>query len=217
MHNVRVPDTGRVVVLNGTSSAGKSALAQRFQEARAAVGECWLILAIDDINAKLPSQWWKAPGWQGPYSDDGVRMEPGASGMVISTGSLGRRLFAAYRRTAATWARAGFNVIVDEVAFDRECVEDWAQALGDLRVTWVGVRCDVEVAEARERARGDRTLGLARGLDGVVHQHVNYEFELDTTRAKTAELADELTRMLGLSLTGKSGHTGGSDGPAATD
>jgi chloramphenicol 3-O phosphotransferase len=196
VQNVVVPAAGRVVVLNGTSSSGKSALAQRFQEERAAEGDCWLVLGIDDINAKLPPQWWKAPGWEGPYNDDGVRMEPAPDGLVIEAGALGRRLFAAYRRTAATWARAGFNVLVDEVAFDRECVEDWKQALGGLRVTWVGVRCDPDVAEARERARGDRTIGLARGLEAVVHEHVEYDFELDTSTSSVSELSDQLARII---------------------
>jgi len=42
-------------------------------------------------------------------------------------------------------------------------------ALHRLRVLFVGVRCPLAVAEQRERERGDRLVGLARGLFDGVH------------------------------------------------
>ena len=49
--------TGRVVVLNGASSAGKTTLAVGLAEARWAKGEPWIVVGIDDVNAKLPAPW----------------------------------------------------------------------------------------------------------------------------------------------------------------
>lgn len=190
-----------MVVLNGTSSAGKSTLAGVFVQRRAALGECWILVGIDDANAKLPWQWFDSGtagggGVHGPFAAEGLRFVPGHGGLVVSVGPLGGRLYAAYRRGVAAWANCGFDVIVDEVCFDQASARDWEAALAGLDVTWVAVRTSPEVAEARERARGDRIPGLARGISAVVHEHVRYDLELDADEADPAELAGRLERFL---------------------
>ena len=188
--------SGRAVIVNGTSSAGKSSIIGAFVERRAREGECWIAMGIDDFNAKLPWRWLDVPGVAGPFGGDGVRFVGDDDSRVVEVGDVGRRLFAAYRRSVAACVRAGLDVVVDEVAFDAEAVADWRSALGDLPVTWVGVRCDPEVAAAREAARGDRALGLARGLSAVVHEAIDDDLELDSTTATPEELAAVLARHL---------------------
>ena len=187
-----MPEVGRVVVLNGASSAGKSTIVRRVVAMRAAAGECWIHVSLDDFNAKLPPQWLDVVTFTGPNASDGMRFEPSPDGLRVVVGDVGRRLFRAYRRSVALWAHQGFDVLVDEVAFDEDAAQDWSVALAGLRVSWVGLRCDPDVAEARERARGDRTVGLARGLSAVVHRHVEYDLELDSTATDPATLAARL-------------------------
>jgi chloramphenicol 3-O phosphotransferase len=173
---------GRIIVLNGASSVGKSTIATQFVGLRAERGECWVIVGIDDFLVKLPWQWFDTE-LDGPYGADGFRFEPSPDGVVASVGEVGRRLLATYRRSVALWSRQGFDVIVDDVTFDADAAADWDVALAERPVTWVGVQCDPAVAEARERARGDRVPGLARGLSAVVHAHRSYDLELDSTFA----------------------------------
>jgi len=52
-----VVEAGKVVVLNGTSSAGKTSLALAFQDLRARRGDCWVVFGIDDFIPRLPRQW----------------------------------------------------------------------------------------------------------------------------------------------------------------
>ena len=179
---------GRVVILNGTSSSGKSTIVSMFIEQRAAKGEWWLPVAIDDFQMKLVREW----ATDGPFGDDGMRFVQEPSGIRVHVGERGRRLHAAYHRTVAVCAREGFDVIVDDVCLDEEAVSDWGEALAGLDVTWVALRCDPDVAEARELERGDRAPGLARGLSAVVHQHVPYDLELDSTSTTAAELVSRL-------------------------
>jgi chloramphenicol 3-O phosphotransferase len=58
-----------------------------------------------------------------------------------------------------------------------------------LDVLWVGVRCDADVAAARERARGDRTTGMAVSQATLVHEGVSYDLVVDTSRADAEECA----------------------------
>ncbi len=186
-----MPQPGRIVILNGTSSAGKTTLARAFRDDRAAAGECWLVIALDDYFWLLPHQWFRGGGHHGPFSEAGVWLEPSEEGPILRLGELGRRLFAAYRRTAALWAHAGFDVVVDDVAFDEEAVRDWHDALDGLAVTWVAVQCEPEVADRRERERGDRMIGMARALSGV-HRCAPSDLVVDTTELPVAEATRRL-------------------------
>jgi chloramphenicol 3-O phosphotransferase len=58
--------------------------------------------------------------------------------------------------------------------------ESFRRASAGLDIFTVGVTCPLEVLEARERERGDRVLGRARGLMEVVHEFCSYDASVDT-------------------------------------
>ena len=64
---------------------------------------------------------------------------------------------------------------------------DYAKAFAGLDVLSVGVTCPIDVLEARERSRGDRVLGRARGLAEVVHTFMTYDVTVDTGTTPTEE------------------------------
>ena len=186
---------GRVVVLNGASSAGKTTLAKAFSRTRAEVGECWLVLSIDDFNDLLPPQWVQAGDHHGVHGRDGLTIDPDAT-TPVKVGELGQRLFAAYRRTAALWAAQGFDVVVDDVCFDEAAARDWEEAMAGIDVTWVAVTCTPETLDEREAARGDRLLGLGRALSTEVHRWAPVDVALDTTDATLDDLCGQLSAYL---------------------
>lgn len=187
----------RVVILNGASSAGKTTLATAFRDQRAAVGDYWFLIGIDDFLARLPSEWMSAGPDRGAFAADGVRFEDTSDGPTVRVGSLGRQLLRACQATVRAVARAGLNVIVDEVVIDETSWHDWVTALEGLDVTWIGIRCNADVAEERNKLRGDRFAGLARAQSVTVHQHAAYNFEIDTTTASPTEALSQLKRQLG--------------------
>jgi chloramphenicol 3-O phosphotransferase len=118
-------------------------------------------------------------------SDAGIEFAP--DGEVI-VGPEFRTLEAAWIEGVAAMARAGARVIVDEVFLGgADSQQRWQKALCDLRVLWVGVRCDSAVAAGREVARGD--LGMAASQADVVHRGVVYDLDVDTTHAESMECA----------------------------
>jgi len=191
----------RVVVLNGASSAGKTTLANSFRRARAAAGEFWFVIGIDDFLAKLPAEWTTVGSTRGRRADEGIRFEAVPDGLRVTVGSVGRDLIRAYQATVRAVALAGLNVMVDEVVIDRLSWDDWTIALAGLDAVWVGVRCSADVAEERSKLRDDRFAGLARVQTITAHEHARYAFEIDTTTRSPDEALRVLTRGLGYGVT----------------
>ena len=190
-------ESPRVVILNGASSSGKTTIATAFRDQQAAVGDFWLLVGTDDFLSKIPIEWKSAGSDSGPFAGHGIRFEPTRQGPRVRVGSVGRRILRAYQAGVAAAAQVGLNVIVDEVLIDRTSWEDWNVALAGLHVVWVGIRCSPEVAEERNRARGDRFAGLARAQTATVHRDPKYDFEIDTTTQTPDEALWHLTHRLG--------------------
>jgi chloramphenicol 3-O phosphotransferase len=177
--------TGRVVVLNGSSSAGKSTLGRALQEKL--LPEVWLLLGVDTFITALP---WGLDG----TAEGHVINEDGS----IDLGPVWRAERARWRAAVASLARSGSNVILDEVFTEgSEDQARWRTDLVDLEVTWVGVHCDVEELDRRERARGDRQMGMARHQAAQVHVGVAYDVEVDTTSAPPDDVAAQLASQVG--------------------
>ena len=168
--------SGRLIVLNGGSSSGKSSLARRLQTV---LPEPWLTFGIDDLVEAMPPSAIDFP-------DDGS----------VVLGESFRALERAWMIGIAATVRAGANVIVDDVFLSGvESQNRWREALDGLPVRWVGVRCAAEVAAARERARGDRPGGMAAAQAELVHQGVVYDLVVDTTHADIMACAELVARL----------------------
>lgn len=168
--------TAQIIVLNGGSSSGKTSIVRCLQ---AVLPEPWLAFSIDDFVDALPARMHSA--------DDGIQFAPDG---VVSVGADFRTLEAAWMTGIAATARAGARVLVDDVFLSGAASQrGWEQALGDLPVLWVGVRCDGAIAAERESRRGDRTPGMAAQQANTVHEAVRYDLEVDTTDTHPADCA----------------------------
>lgn len=168
----------QVIVLNGGSSAGKSTLATLLQEQLAGT---WLTLGVDDLIHALS---------HGPTDTTaGGTLEFRSDGSIVVAEAF-RRAERAWFEGLGAMARAGTGVVVDEVFLDGGQGQGrLAAALQGIAVVWVGVRCDPDVAEAREIQRDDRFRGLARDQAARVHEGVRYDLIVDTTTSTAAQCA----------------------------
>src|SRR3546814_14388153 len=89
-------------------------------------------------------------------------LEDGKPSVVITTGPVAERALRGMRHAIAAMAAQGNNLIVDDVLLGSEKTE-YATLLAPFEVFRVGVFAPLEVLEARERQRGDRSSGRARG------------------------------------------------------
>ncbi|WP_433436962.1 chloramphenicol phosphotransferase CPT family protein [Nonomuraea sp. CA-141351] len=193
MPNVRPP--GRVIFLNGTSSSGKTTLAQAIQDESDAPFLYW---GIDTLFSLVPPNW--GGGRDGPLSrvgfwyDRTARDEDGHPLLTVRYGPVGRRMLHSACTAAAAFAHGGDNLVIDEMLLTPDLLSVWMDALAGLDVLLVGVMCPLAVAEEREVARGNEP-GLARGHLRTVHDHgVAYDMTVDTSTGTPAELAKAVLR-----------------------
>jgi chloramphenicol 3-O phosphotransferase len=177
---------GSVILLNGTSSAGKSTLANAVQEVMDAP---YLHLGIDLFFEAFPQRYLGrlAPDTAPPpQAHDGlvwVCAESSGRGFrELRVGPVGQRLWSGMRHAAGAVARCGNHVILDDVILNHEAITDYLAALDGVPTLLVGVTCPPAVLEVREGARGDRVRGLAAAWLPLVERYAPpYDVRVDTS------------------------------------
>ncbi len=124
--------------------------------------------------------------------------ENGKPVVAVRTGPVLERAMRGMRHAVAALAEQGNNLIVDEVMLDARTAQDYRDLLQSYDLHLVGLVAPLEVLEARERERGDRQIGLARGQYGLVHRGISYDLEVDTAAAAASECARMIRDAFGL-------------------
>ena len=168
---------GTIIFLNGTSSSGKSTLLRALQ---VQLSEAYLEAGIDKFIFMLPPRYLNTPLW------DEVL------GRASESGEMGHRLFSGMHHSIAALARAGNNVLADHVLVEPAWVRECAEVFAELPAYLIGVRCPLDVMNAREAARGDRTLGQAAKQFHKVHAHGVYDLEVDTSVLSVDECVQQI-------------------------
>jgi chloramphenicol 3-O phosphotransferase len=180
--------TGTIILLNGTSSAGKSSVAVALQRILPAPA---LLFGADMLGLMCP------PAYAGgPHAAEGVSWEPVPGSDPPSTamlfGPYGHALVTGLHRAVATFARLGHIVLVDHILQERAWLLDCLAVWRGLPVLSVGVRCPLAVAEQRERERGNRVLGVARWQSSRVHAGLRYDLEVETAEQRPRACAEQI-------------------------
>jgi chloramphenicol 3-O phosphotransferase len=179
-----------IVLLNGPGSVGKGSVAKALQEI---AREPFLHLAMDAFLDMLPAAYWD--------HDEGLRFvrheEDGKAAVEVTSGPVSERLLAGMRVAVRALAAAGNSVIVDEVA-ERPAIDEYRRLLRPYRLLTIGLHAPLAILEERERARGDRAVGLARWQVDRIHRGQHYDLEIDTASATAADCAQQIKGAFGL-------------------
>jgi chloramphenicol 3-O phosphotransferase len=106
------------------------------------------------------------------------------------------RFFAGFHRCLPALALAGNDLIVDHIIEFASWRRELASLLAGLDAYLIGIHCDLDELDRRERERGDRRKGEGRThvvIDGI-HTFGPYDLEVDTTAGVTTELASSLVQ-----------------------
>ena len=116
-------------------------------------------------------------------------------------GRMRPKFFAGFHRTIAGFARAGNDVIVDHIVEYETWWDELVVMLEELDVWLLGVRCEVEEVERREKSRGDRKLGEGRchlevnRVHDIVRVIGEYDCEVNTTYGVDDMMVEDIIRQ----------------------
>ena len=163
----------KIILLNGTSSSGKSTLAKAIQ--RDIEEPFWHVASDQFVQARMLPQ----------------RRDEGGE---FTWQVMRPRFFDAFHRCLPAIASAGNNLIIDHVIEFTSWMHELVDLLIAFDVFFVGIHCPLEELERRERKRGDRTIGEAYDHLQVVHTYGKYDFEVNTMTATPIDNATKIIR-----------------------
>lgn len=163
---------GRVVLLNGPSSSGKSSIGRAMLPL---LDDPWFFVPVDSISG-LRSTVYRQ------------RLDDAEVQEVLQRTRRG------YHRTVAALASAGNDVIMDYPLSEPWRLQDLLTVLDGYDTTLVDVRTTPEELARRERARGNRPIGLT--VQQRVFDHDERDITVDTTNRSAAECAVHIVDQL---------------------
>jgi len=164
---------GRIILLNGTSSAGKSTLAKQ-------------------LRVRLEPQFHYYASDQ--LADAGFRPLDGDARLEYR-----EAFFAGFHRSIPAFAEAGLDLLVEHIVERQRWADDLKTLLSPFDVFWVGVHAPVAEIERRERLRGNRQIG--EGLYHLkTHSFCRYDVEVDTMLPLEQNVETILTAWRGRSI-----------------
>ena len=146
---------GRIILLNGTSSSGKSTLAQAL---RLELEPQFHFYASDQL------------------ADEGFRRLDKKLCFACRQTFLD-----VFHRWIPAFAGTGMDLLIEHTVEEKDWADQLQILLSPFDVFWVGVHAPVSEIERRERLRGNRQQG--EGLYHLkTHQFCPYNVEVDTTK-----------------------------------
>lgn len=158
---------GRILLLNGASSSGKTSLAKALQYL---LESPYLYLGLDTFIDMFPDGY-------GDVEDKFLQ-------------EINRKhILSAMNTCIVSLADSGYNLIIDHVLDERDSEKEILSQLSSFHVMFIGIRCPLEILEKREKSRGDRQIGLAKSQYDTVHSNKAYDLEVDTNLYNSTECA----------------------------
>lgn len=150
--------SGRIVLLNGPSSAGKTTLSKAVARR---LTTPWLVLPVDLFHE--------------------IRTRPAKELTDRQWHDVFHRTRAAYHRALVGAAAVGCDVLGDHVLTEPWRLDDLLRLSAGLDVLLVHVTCDPAELARREKTRSDRHPGSARTQLRLVFAHGDCDLTVDTT------------------------------------
>jgi chloramphenicol 3-O phosphotransferase len=179
-----------IILLNGTSSAGKTTVARIMQEKYRGV---LLLYGVDTmVQTAFPAKC-DYP----PFDEQAIKLETsevdGHTHARLIVSPYMYPVYTAAVRFYRMLSEQGYHLIVDELLFDANRITPYFEILSHEKVYFIGLQPEKEVVLRREQERGDRIPGLAAGLyQEVYHPLFTYDLLLDTGKLDPQETAERI-------------------------
>lgn len=186
-----------IIILNGTSSAGKSTLATELQKQ---LKTPYLHIGIDSFIDMMPSGINNFTTPNKPTIGFWCQTTEAPCGTPVDKiilGEYAQAINSSYRSTVAHLLNEGHNLILDEVFLGGlENYYKWQKLLAPYNTLLVGVVPPLEATEQREKDRGDRRPGTARSQHHIIHDNIPYDLVIDNEQNSNVKCAEQIIGTL---------------------
>ena len=162
---------GKIIIINGPSSSGKTTLALALQKQ----------LDVPFIRFSFDL-----------FLDHKAFPMEGIRNGTFSWEAMRPSVFRGLHQCLPALATAGNNILFDHIIETRAWLHHLISLVSELDVFFVGLHCSLPELERREIERGNRRTGEARQDFESVHSITSYDLELDSENL----LADNVARLI---------------------
>ena len=159
MQSPSTAPSGKIIIINGPSSSGKTTLALALQQQ--------LDLPFIRFSFDL-------------FLDHKALPLEQIRSSQFSWDLMRPSVFTGIHQCLPALASAGNNIIFDHIIETKDWLHNLISLVEDLDVFFVGLHCSLTELEKRENLRGNRHHGEALADFQTVHKITSYDLELDT-------------------------------------
>lgn len=167
-------EKGRIIFLNGVTSAGKTSIVEAIQERDDIF---FYVVANDLFQEMVGEKYLRENYWK--YLCEVIIM---------------------MYHTAKLFSDMGKNVLIDGVLFERDEISSHYQQLLEILkenpLDVVEVYCPLEICRKRNIIRGDRYESQSDEQHEIMAKNVKYSLRVDTSLHSSAECADIIIKEL---------------------
>lgn len=195
--------TGHLILVNGSSSAGKSSTCEAFQNLSP---NLYVHLGIAEFWRSIPSKQLQITQATPEFYQTNTYYQEGKPYFRITPGPVLDKVMCASYQAIATYLEAGFDVISDQLFWKPEWFQRALVAFHPYSVYFVGLFVSDEEGARREQQRSQkdpaniayehRSPGWNRCSALVTHAHMIYDIEIDNTHLTIEETAQKLLQAV---------------------
>ncbi|MCI9078394.1 MAG: AAA family ATPase [Lachnospiraceae bacterium] len=165
---------GRIIFLNGVTSAGKTSIVEAIQER----DDVFFYVVANDLFQEMVGEKFLLQDYWKELSEVIIMMY----------------------HTAKLYSDMGKNVLIDGILVEREEIKPHYQQLleilKDNPLDIVEVFCPLDICRKRNIARGDRYEGQSQEQYELLSKEVQYSMMVDTSKSSPSECAEQIIRKL---------------------
>ena len=167
-------EKGRIIFLNGVTSAGKTSIVESLQERDDIF---FYVVANDLFQEMVGDKYLRKNYWK--YLSEVIVM---------------------MYHTAKLYSDMGKNVLIDGILVEREEIKphygQMLEILKDNPLDVVEVYCPLEICRQRNIIRGDRYETQSEEQHQLMARNIQYSVRVDTSKNSSAECAEMIVREL---------------------
>jgi len=163
---------GKIILLNGTSSSGKTTISKLLQDK---LQEPFLNYSPDIFILMLPDR----------YLQENDLLLGEALSVIDG-----------FNHTIPLMIESGNNLIIDHVLQEKEILLGLLEILKSFDTVFIGIKSDLETVKKREMGRKNRAVGQAEYQFSKVHDKCVYDLEINTSALNPEKAVNKIIKFL---------------------